>query len=99
ADAESERPGLNLGGRDQPSAFLLRRFFVSRIVLGVAVVVPNGPLRRLSSGFTQTTSPCSRRRRARNPGYRVDFCEPYRQTLNSPVQRIRASTTGRVSPP
>src|ERR1019366_10306018 len=25
-------------------------------------------------------------------GYRVDFCGPYRQTLNSPVHRIRAST-------
>src|ERR1022692_409058 len=30
-----------------------------------------------------------------NLGYRVDFCEPYRQTLNSPVHRIRA---GMMSP-
>jgi hypothetical protein len=31
-------------------------------------------------------------------GYRVDFCEPYRQTLNSPVQRIRADTMSPASP-
>src|SRR6266404_2962972 len=33
-----------------------------------------------------------------NPGYRVDFCEPYRQTLNSPVRRIWASTMSPASP-
>ena len=33
-----------------------------------------------------------------NPGYRVDFCEPYRQTLNSPVRRIWASTMSPAVP-